>query len=151
MGRNARIGLFLLMGLIVALARLIEVEVGKAKPQEEARPQPSLLVQHAPRPATVHQRKTHRAAPLEHARSAPPTAPALAVATPVEKEAKDDGEGAEWPKGPIYVVKKGETLGAIALKVLGSSRLAHKLLEANASRIPNPNAMKPGTRLVVPR
>jgi nucleoid-associated protein YgaU len=154
MGRTARIGLFLLMGLVVALARLIEVEVGKVRPQEET---PSLTVTKPVRlSAPAHQKKTHRPVTLEHARH-PTSLPAVvAVAAPLmptEPKVVPTGtplEGAEWPKGPVYVVKRGETLGVIAQKVLGTSKLQHRLFEANVSRITNPDFLKPGTKLVVP-
>ncbi len=152
MGRKARIGLFLLMGLVVALARLIEVEVGKVRPQEET---PSLAISKPSRPsAPAHQKKTHKPAALEHSRRA--TGPTVAVGTAAPAESAPEPkpvaplEGAEWPKGPVYTVKKGETLGVIAQKVLGSSKLGHKLFEANAARISSPDCLKPGTKLVVP-
>ncbi len=157
MGRNARIGLFVLMGLVVGLARLIEVEVGKAKPSEEAQAAPSLLIAKPKPTATPHAKKTHRAS--EHAKHAPATpaaakdkepAPAKDAKEPKEAKEKDEPEGLEWPKGPVYTVKKGETLGVIAQKVLGTSKLASKLYEANAARIGNPNFVKPGTRIIVP-
>src|SRR5687767_3802528 len=111
MGRNARIGLFLLMGLVVALARLIEVEVGKARPTEEPQSAPSLLLK-APRPAPQSHtsRKTQRA--TEHARrpgttsSTPAAAPLGVAPTTLPASApKDEPEGLEWPKGPLYTVK----------------------------------------------
>jgi nucleoid-associated protein YgaU len=155
MGRKARIGLFLLMGLVVALARLIEVEVGKVRPQEEAA---SLVIAKPSHPsAPPHAKKTHKPATLEHARHG--ASPALAIGTagaadpkPAEPKPAPDAkvEGAEWPKGPVYTVKKGETLGVIAQKVLGSSKLQHKLFEANAARISRPECLKPGTKLIVP-
>jgi len=153
MGRNARIGLFLLMGLVVALARLIEVEVGKAKPAEEAAATPALIVAKPPKPPTTpHAKKTHRPRHVPQTTSPPPAAepepPVAALIAPTA--AKDEPEGAEWPKGPVYTVKKGETLGVIAQKVLGTSKLSTRLYEANASRIANPNFVKPGTRLIVP-
>jgi nucleoid-associated protein YgaU len=152
MGRKARIGLFLLMGLVVALARLIEVEVGKAKP-EEPPAQPALSVPKAPRPTpTPHAKKTHRG---HHAPLPLPAAetPALSIPAPdIDAAPAKTGEpaGDEWPAGPVYTVKKGETLGVISQKVLGTSKLAQKLYEANAARIANPNFVKPGTKLIVP-
>jgi hypothetical protein len=140
------------MGLVVALARLIEVEVGKARPQDEAAPA-ALLVQRPPRPsAPVRSRKIHRAAPIERARhEAIPGAPVVAgAAAAVAPEGKGEPEGLEWPRGPIYIVKKGETFGTIAQKVVGTSKLARKLFEANASRVAKPEALKAGMRLVVP-
>lgn len=156
MGRNARIGLFLLMGLVVALARLIEVEVGKVRPSDEAQATPSLLVKPPQKPAPApHAKKTHRATErAKHGGGAPASsapAPSSAPAAPAAQAvSKDEPEGVEWPKGPIYTVKKGETLGVIAQKVLGTSKLANRLYEANAARIANPHFVKPGTRLIVP-
>jgi nucleoid-associated protein YgaU len=142
MGRNARIGLFLLMGLVVALARLVEVEVGKARPQDEPPPVP--LAIRKPKPVvSTHPRRARHSAPV--ARPATPVAPEPASAQAVV------AADAEWPNGPVYVVKKGETLGTIAQKVLGTSKLANKLYEANADRIPSPTAMKAGTKLVIPK
>jgi nucleoid-associated protein YgaU len=146
MGRSARIGLFLLMGLIVALARLIEVEIGKARPQEEA--PPAALV---PGPEVIRKRPRHS---TEHHHPTAPARPkataAPVAASPVAVAPAPDVEGQEWPKGPIYTVKKGETLGQISLKVLGSSHLWQKLFDANATRLADPKAVKAGMRLVVP-
>src|SRR5436309_413763 len=105
MGRNAKIGLFLLMGLVVALARLVEVEVGKVRGQPE--PLPLLVKPEAPpKPHRPHHHGKHPfpSAPpalvvLPHLPAAPAHAQALPPAT-------DEPAGVEWPKGPIYTVKK---------------------------------------------
>ena len=161
MGRTARIGLFLLMGLVIALARLIEVEVGKARPAES----PPLVVPAADasaKPTAKSSRKINGHGVKSHEKSAPAKAPAstpapaapnaaAAIGAPTTAAPAEETSGAEWPKGPIYTVKKGETLADIALKTLGSSHKWQKLLDANAARVPNAKAVKPGTKLVIPR
>lgn len=152
MGRSAKIGLFLLMGLVVALARLIEVEIGKPRPPAgeslalavvSAPPTPK----RSPHPVLPHIAKHAQPAPAPAAKAPVPAAspsPAGKPAAPVS-----DAQ-AEWPKGPIYTVRKGETPASIAKKVLGSSKLWTRIYELNKSRLANPNVVKPGTRLVVP-
>lgn len=49
-----------------------------------------------------------------------------------------------------YRVKKGDTLGAIAQKQLGSARLATKIYEANRDLMKNPNDLRVGWVLQIP-
>ena len=140
MGRTARIGLFLLMGLVVALARLVEIEVGKVRGHDE--PATALLIRPPSAvPSSPHHKKTRKVTPVPTAQPQSRTTSTTDATEP---------PGVEWPRGPLYTVKKGETLGEISQKVLGSSKLWKKLYEANVSRIPNLNGVKPGTRLLVP-
>lgn len=53
-------------------------------------------------------------------------------------------------KGRTYVVQKGDTLGEIAQKQLGTSKRASELLKQNASVLKDPGAMKPGMVLTLP-
>jgi len=55
------------------------------------------------------------------------------------------------PAGPsTYTVKGGDTLGAIAQRLLGSSGQWRTLWEANRSTVPDPNRIFPGQVLRVP-
>jgi nucleoid-associated protein YgaU len=150
MSRAAKLGLFLLMGLVVALARLVEVEVAKRPVDVPMAIGASLgAPPHKPevaRPARHHERVHARAPAAQPTVAAPKPAPKPEPAKPATEEASG-----EWPHGAFYTVKKGETLGEIAQKVLGTSRLWQKLYDANAARIGNPNGLRPGTKLVVPR
>lgn len=141
MSRSAKLGLFLLMGLVIALARLVEVEVARLKPAKDA---PAVAALMPPVGPVALAGATAKASP----RSEKPLARPRAAEAP-KPEPRDDAS-AEWPRGPFYTVKKGETLGEIASKVLGSSRHWQRLYEANLARIQNPKAVRPGTRLVVP-
>lgn len=138
MGRTARIGLFLLMGLIVALARLVEVELGKLRP--DPKDSTALMVKPVVKVPPVASKKK---AATEKPAKTPIGTPVVAVPLPPEAE--------EWPKGPVYTVKRGETLGEISAKVLGSSRHWQKLLDANATVIASPQALKPGMKLTIPK
>ena len=47
-----------------------------------------------------------------------------------------------------YVVEKGDTLSLIAEKVYGDKNKWHKIRDAN--KIKNVNALRPGTKLIIP-
>jgi nucleoid-associated protein YgaU len=173
MGRTAKIGLFLLMGLVVALARLVEVSLGKARAPSEPVPlaipftppsaHPKLVPHavhrtHVASTASAAANQRAAASPVANQRAAasaaakvapaPPKPQAAPPAPPVAKA--PESVGVEWPKGPIYTVKRGETPGEIAQKLLGSAKLWPRLAAANGGRLANPNAVRAGTRLVVP-
>lgn len=153
MSRSAKLGLFLLMGLVVALARLVEIEVARF------RPSPAEVPLEIGATLTRRQLPEKRSSPAKHAPAKPApskaegAAPAPARAAPAPEAPSPVAPAAaeaEWPRGPYYTVKKGETLGEIAQKVLGSSRHWQKLHDANQARVPNLKALKPGMRLLVP-
>jgi nucleoid-associated protein YgaU len=50
-----------------------------------------------------------------------------------------------------YTVVKGDTLSAIAQRLYGKASLWRKLHEANRDQIPNPDLIKPGQVLRVPK
>jgi nucleoid-associated protein YgaU len=67
------------------------------------------------------------------------------------KRASTPRPNAEPPSGRTYTVRKGETLSAIALHVLGSKNAWRKLYEANRAKIgPDPDRVSEGMVLVVP-
>ncbi len=84
-----------------------------------------------------------RAAQSTHAGSASPdTASNGSGGTAPEPYAPNDPN--------VYVVQKGDTLGHVAQKTLGTVRAAQKLYEHNHSAIANPDQLKVGTRLQIP-
>jgi nucleoid-associated protein YgaU len=72
--------------------------------------------------------------------SAPATTPQVASAAP-QKPADKPSE---------YVVQKGDTLGEIAQRTLGSARRADELFKANKAVLKSPDALMPGMRLRIP-
>ncbi len=50
-----------------------------------------------------------------------------------------------------YKIQEGETLSTIAEKIYGSKAAWQKLYAINKDRVPNPNRMKPGTVISVPK
>ncbi len=157
MGRTAKIGLFVLMGLVIALARLVEVEVARFKPGASV--PLDIASSLTPKPlAPAHDAAPRHARPRVHAKLAPAPAsakpvappPAKPGAAPVAPDVAARDAMAEWPRGPVYVVKKGETLADIAKKGLGTSHAWQRLYTANADRLQDPKSIRAGTRLAVP-
>jgi nucleoid-associated protein YgaU len=54
------------------------------------------------------------------------------------------------PSAKFHVVQKGDTLSGISMKYYGSPRRWQKILSANRDRIPDPNRLTPGSRLIIP-
>jgi nucleoid-associated protein YgaU len=57
----------------------------------------------------------------------------------------------EQPSQTIHVVQPGETLGHIALKYYGNANEYMKIFEANRNILDNPDVIKPGQELVIPK
>lgn len=73
-------------------------------------------------------------------------APAAAdAAVGDEKEAQAADETVE------YVVKAGDTLSHIAKKFYGKASFADLIWKANIKAVPDPNRLKPGTKLQIPK
>ena len=88
-------------------------------------------------PARVVDNAAERPAVAEQ--QPPQPAPAAAPA--------DDPAAAEG----TYVVKSGDTLGAIAQKFYGDARRSDVIVRANPALRKNPNFLKPGMKLVIPK
>ena len=63
---------------------------------------------------------------------------------PVKAVLSDDNEPYD------YIVQPGDTLERIAAKWLGDAAQWPRLVEANRSRIKDPNLIKPGLKLIIP-
>ena len=50
-----------------------------------------------------------------------------------------------------YVVETGDTLTSIAVKMYGDPNLWTRIYDANATRLTNPNQIRPGQELVIPK
>ena len=72
-------------------------------------------------------------------------------AADVKNEAKPAVEPPDPTSGEIYVVKYGDTLGAISKKFYGSVRYVNLLQKANSDIITNANVLKPGMKLIIPK
>ncbi|MBF9251801.1 LysM peptidoglycan-binding domain-containing protein [Pontibacter sp. 172403-2] len=56
------------------------------------------------------------------------------------------------PDNDVYTVQSGDSLSKIAQKLYGDANSWHKLYEANKDKIgDNPDLIRPGQRLTVPR
>jgi nucleoid-associated protein YgaU len=51
----------------------------------------------------------------------------------------------------VYEVKSGDTLGKIALKHYGSARHSNVIFKANSDILKNPNLLRPGMKLIIPK
>jgi nucleoid-associated protein YgaU len=54
----------------------------------------------------------------------------------------------DWQR--FHIVRGGETLSGISSRYYGSANKWRKILNANHSRIKNPNRLRPGTTLMIP-
>jgi LysM repeat protein len=54
-------------------------------------------------------------------------------------------------EGTVYVVKPGDTLGAIAQRFYGKASLCPKIFEANRDILSNPDSIKVGQKLKIPK
>lgn len=135
MGRSARAGVLILMGLAIGLARLVEVELdpGAAPPTVAAKP---------PAPE-------ESPAPVALSLPAGRVAPRTPVAAPTSVDAEPPVT-VGLPAGRVHVVAAGETLGTIARKVYGSSRHWKTILDANKDVMATPEKMRVGMRLRLP-
>jgi nucleoid-associated protein YgaU len=50
-----------------------------------------------------------------------------------------------------YTVKPGDTLSAIAMRLLGDANAYHEIFEANRDQLSDPNKIKPGQVLRIPQ
>ena len=66
----------------------------------------------------------------------------------VEEETRVEGEVKVSTRE--YVVQNGDSLSKIAQKELGSAHRWKYLYEVNKDRIPNPDKLRPGQKLVIP-
>ena len=66
------------------------------------------------------------------------------VAKPVKAVLSDDDETYD------YIVQPGDTLERIAARWLGDAAQWPRLVEANRSRIKDPNRIRPGLKLIIP-
>ena len=131
MGNSEKIGLLILMGLMVGLARFLEGEV-KVKRSKD----PIQVTSTAIEPAIIAGRGP--------AQAIAPTAPV----TPITATAPE--RAAPGPKS--YKVQKGDTLGRVSQRVYGTTRHWKRLLEANKRLLKGkPERLKPGMTLAVPQ
>ena len=70
----------------------------------------------------------------------------------VKDAAKSDGAAAQGSEaeGKIYIVKSGDTLGAIAKKFYGKASLEDVIFRANSKVLKDRNTLSIGMRLVIP-
>jgi nucleoid-associated protein YgaU len=99
----------------------------------------------------------------------PATAPApeklpVAEAPAAENTAAKEAPATEAPAAPatgvqppdptnstVYEVKSGDTLGAIAQRVYGNARFSNVIFKANSDILKDPNTLRPGMKLIVPK
>jgi Tfp pilus assembly protein FimV len=82
-----------------------------------------------------------------------PPPPVVQQTIPAQSSVEENnGLQTTTPEKPlrIHVVQKGETLSSIAQKYYGSHRSWQKILNANRDKLPDPNRLVPGSRLIIP-
>ncbi|MEM7497489.1 MAG: cytochrome c peroxidase [Pseudomonadota bacterium] len=129
---------------IIELAREVSVtKVSKAVVAEEPAPEPE---------------QTRASAPEDDGPqiSAQPGLVIVPAGTAIEqappKEEKSTEKVASSSGGErIVVVQRGDTLGSLANRYYGDFQQFRKIYNANREKIDNPNILKPGLRLTIPR
>ena len=69
---------------------------------------------------------------------------------PAEQTAAAPAEDAAVD-GEVYTVQAGDTLSGIAKKVYKDGNLSGIIFKANSKVLKNPNALRPGMKLVIPK
>jgi 5'-nucleotidase/UDP-sugar diphosphatase len=139
--------------LVTVLLILAGCENKKNQPQARAeQPQPS-LEQMDKAPAKAKTPSWDTSAPA--ASSPRPTAAVTKVSTPPAQptpsvKTADESLEPASAAGRTYIVQKGDTLYKIAKKFYGDGSKWKKIWEANRNRVPDPNRLKEGTRLIIP-
>lgn len=81
-------------------------------------------------------------------------APAPAADTPAADAPAATPSG-QTPPDPtnstVYEVKSGDTLGSIAQRIYGDARYSSVIHRANTDILPDPNKLRPGMKLIVPK
>ena len=51
----------------------------------------------------------------------------------------------------VYEVKAGDTLSAISQKMYGNARFSNVIFKANGDILKDPNTLRPGMKLIIPK
>ena len=101
------------------------------------------------RPRPVLKPQEDAAAEVKSEKDAPAVEPAAEVKPADAEKAKVSPPD---PTGStVYEVKSGDTLGKIALKHYGSARHSNVIFKANSDILKNPNLLRPGMKLIIPK
>lgn len=117
----------------------------------------------ATRPDLSFKRLRHRNSPPSRQSPSQPPAPADSPYTPLspaphESPPEDPGTR-DWtayeqtektPTEKFHIVRKTETLSDVARQYYGSPAKWQKIYNANRNVVTNPNALRPGTKLILP-
>ena len=127
--------------------RLLEEE--QARKNEQNRLNPSAPVENPPaadNPAQVVDKAAERPAAEEPA----PVREPEKKAAPAKAE-RPDGQEKASSSSEVYEVKPNDTLGGIAQKFYRNARRTDVIIQANPALKKNPNFLKPGMKLVIPK
>jgi len=118
---------------------------------DKAAERPAAQEQPVAKPAAKSAEKGKDAKPA--AKSAEKGKDAKPAAKPAEKgkDAKPAAKPAEKNEVSEYVVKPHDTLGGLAQKFYGDARRSDVIVRANPALKGNPNLLKPGMKLVIPK
>ena len=114
---------------------------------DKAAERPAAQEQPVAKPAEKEQAAKPAAKPAEKEKAAKP------AAKPAEKgkAAKPAAKPAAKGDTSEYVVKPHDTLGGLAQKFYGDARRSDVIIRANPALKKNPNFLKPGMKLVIPK
>ncbi|HEX8547903.1 MAG TPA: LysM peptidoglycan-binding domain-containing protein [Cytophagaceae bacterium] len=77
--------------------------------------------------------------------------PVAKPATPTPTPAPQVSNAPISPQQEIYEVKKGDSLSKVALQYYGDMKQWPKIFEANKNQISDPNKIKVGLKLIIPK
>lgn len=100
----------------------------------------------APAAAEVKPEEKPAEVPAEKPADAPAEKPAVKAETPVAAAMPPDPTNST-----VYVVKSGDTLGAIAQKNYGQASYSNVIFKANSDILKSPDKLRPGMKLIIPK
>ena len=89
--------------------------------------------------------------PADPAADTPAEAPAPAPAADAPAATPSGQTPPDPTNSTVYEVKAGDTLGSIAQRIYGDARYSSVIHRANTDILPDPNKLRPGMKLIVPK
>ena len=111
-----------------------------------------------PAPAVADAPAEVKSEPKADAKEAPKAEPKAEAKEAPKADAKDAPKAAPGKTAPpdptnstVYEVRSGDTLGKISQKHYGSARHANVIFKANGDILKDPNRLRPGMKLIIPK
>ncbi len=158
MAKDFKVGMMVgMVALLVAVVWLstrpgigTEARLEKTHAQLIARREPNRSVSPNPAPPEPNHDPRPLPPPETHAESPNRPLPSLSQElSPLSNTAVETRQ--KIKTNLLHIVRPGETLSEITQRYFGSSRHLSRLLEANQELLTDPNKIRPGMKIVIPR